>query len=227
MLHTDCAISAQSFKGNDTMAKFINMTSFSGTLGEFVGCMAPSGFYIRSRPRKSRKPPSVRQQEIRAKMALVGSYLFPMKQIIYMGFAASYRVKSKTAAMNRAVAHALRHAVGGAFPDLHIIPGQVVLSQGGVVKLTGMEWNVLAGQLHVKWELRKKYGAFADDKVFILAYNAAAKNLEVGEVAREAGYLVMDLHVASPGSVLHIYVCVSNWSEKEFSNSEYLGSYTV
>ncbi|MFC6101484.1 DUF6266 family protein [Olivibacter domesticus] len=207
------------------MAKFINMTCFSGSVGGFVGCMGPFGFYVRSKPKKSLKPPTAGQLATRAKMALVGGYLKPLKEMVYLGFAASYKVKSKTAAMNMAVAHAMHNAIGGTYPDLSIKPEQIVLSRGKVPKLWKPQVQLQGKQLHVTWRPLANFCSFADDCVYVLGYNVKAKTVAVREAVREAASVTIDLEAEPPGSTVHLYVCVSNRESKLFSNSQYLGEF--
>jgi len=209
------------------MAKFINISSFSGTLGQFVGCKGPFGFYVRSKPKKSLKPPTAGQLATRAKMALVATYLLPLKEIIYMGFAAGYNVKSKTAAMNMAVAHAMRNAIAGTYPDLYIRPEQVALSKGKVQRLWKPEVQLKERQLQVTWRPTLNFSSFADDMVYVLAYNVKAKTVAVREAVREAASVTIDLEAEPPGSAVHLYACVSNRESKLFSNSQYLGAHSI
>lgn len=209
------------------MAKFINITSFSGTLGQFVGCTGPFGFYVRRKPKKSLKPPTAGQLATRAKMALVATYLLPLKEIIYMGFAAAYNVKSKTAAMNMAVAHAMRSAIAGTYPDLSIRPEQITLSKGKVQRLWKPEGQLQERHLKVTWRPMITFSSFADDIVYVLAYNVKAKTVAIREAVREAASVTVDLEAEPSGSTVHLYVCVSNRESKLFSNSQYLGDYKL
>lgn len=210
------------------MAKFINMTSFSGTLGEFVGCMGPFGFYVRSKPRKSTKAPTQKQLENRMKMGLIGNFLRPFKEMIYLGFASSHHVKSKTAAMNMAVAHAMRNAIGGTFPDLYIQPDGVMLSKGNVQKLNKIAVKLEDQHLYVRWSASvNNINAFADDCVYVLCYNVQQKTLTIGEEIRRTGAMELNLKAEPHQSTLLVYACVSSRAGKFFSNSQYLGDYKL
>ena len=208
------------------MAKFINMTCFSGSVGGFVGCMGPFGFYVRSKPRKSAKAPTQKQLENRIKMGLIGNFLRPFKEMIYLGFASSHHVKSKTAAMNMAVAHAMRNAIGGAFPELYIRPDQVMLSKGNVQKLNKVAVRLEDQHLYVQWSTSvNNFNAFADDCVYLLCYNVQQKTLTVSDKMRREGTINLNLKAEPHQSRLLVYACVSSRAGKFFSNSQYLGEF--
>ncbi|MDX3916139.1 MULTISPECIES: DUF6266 family protein [Olivibacter] len=209
------------------MARFINMTTFSGTFGNMVGCLGPFGFYIRSKPKKSLKPPSQKQLTIRAKMALVGAYLQPLKEMVYLGFAASYRVKSRTAAMNMAVGHAMRNAIGGSYPDLYIRPEEVIISQGKVPNILDAELSVEEKRLVLSWRWWPSLNSFADDRVYLMAYHVAARSMAMEEAFRDTESISINLEAEPPGSTLQVYVCVSRRDNKFFSDSRYMGAFLV
>src|SRR5690606_38879109 len=110
------------------MARLIDLLTFSGAVGDMVGCNGPHGFYIRSRPRKPAKAPTQRQLEARARLGLAMSFLKPLKAIIYRGFLAEPSARTKITAMNAAASHMLNNAITGEFPDLQIDPAKVRLA---------------------------------------------------------------------------------------------------
>ncbi|SEL09645.1 DUF6266 family protein [Parapedobacter koreensis] len=206
------------------MAKMIDLFTFSGRLGDMVGCMGPSGFYVRSRPRKSTKPPTIRQLETRARMALVAKFLNPIRELISLGFASQQDRRSKAGAFGRATAHALRKAVAGTYPDLSIDPGEVLLSRGGLAGLGKPALAVAEPSLTVTWvPYTDRMRAFADDTVYAVAYHADAGALATGIATRGSGTVNIDISGERAGSELLVYVCVAERDHREFSNSQFLG----
>ncbi|MGK6350171.1 DUF6266 family protein [Parapedobacter sp. DT-150] len=207
------------------MAKFNDLFAFSGTIGDLVGCKGPFGFYVRSRPKKSNKPPSAKQLEAREKMKLVMGFLTPLQTVIHRGFASSYGSYSKTAAMNRAVSHIYHNALDGEYPNLSIRPEQVRLSQGSLKGVEAIEMELVNNQLQLRWTPNaNKKNAFNDDRVFLIAYNAEKKIFSVAEALRAEGSVSVDIADEPIGSQLLVYTCVGDREEKCFSNSQFLGT---
>jgi len=210
------------------MAKLFNMTAFSGSIGEIVGCKGPFGFYIRRKPRKSKKQPTQRQLEWREKMAMAAGFLAPLKEIVYLGFATSYGSHTKTIAMNRAVSMLIQHALEGEYPNFYINPAAVVLSRGALSRLRDLQVGFINRKLRIQWSaLLPTFNGFADDRVYILAYNTTERTVVVEMIERRAGVMEVDLRTESAGSELLVYVCVSTYDGKKFSNSQYLGRFEV
>ncbi len=211
-------------KKND-MAKFNDLFAFSGTIGDLVGCKGPFGYYVRSRPRKSTKPPSSKQLEAREKMKLVMGFLEPLRPIIHLGFLSSHGSFSKTAAMNRAVSHVYHYALEGEYPHLVINPANVRLSQGTLKGLEIKEMKLIHDQIQLRWEPNaNKKNAFKDDKLFFVTYNVAERFAAIVVVPRASGNVTVNVADEPIGSQLHVYVCIGDRDEKCFSNSQFLGT---
>src|SRR5690606_41431275 len=104
------------------MARLSNLLSFSGVLGDVVGCNGPSGFYIRSRPKGSGKAPSPKQQDTRSRLATEMRFLKPLKEIVYVGFAQAHPSRSKNTAMNATASHIPNYALEGEYAEISIHP---------------------------------------------------------------------------------------------------------
>lgn len=209
------------------MAKFNELFTFSGTIGDLVGCKGPFGFYVRSRPRKSIKPPSVNQLAARKKMKQVMDFLAPLRPIIHLGFALPRGQDSKTAAMNRAVSHVYHNALEGEYPDFAINPAKVRISQGALkgLEITGI--NIVGDHLRLHWEpghLNKR-DAFADDIVYVVVYNLMDQVAPMGLFSRNACNACLDIADEPKGSQLLVYVCVGERDNRLFSNSQFLGTF--
>src|SRR5690606_10197889 len=153
------------------MARLSNLLSFSGVLGDVVGCNGPSGFYIRSRPKRSGKAPSPKQQDARSRLATVMRFLKPLKEIIYMGFAQAHPSRSKTTAMNAAASHMLNYAVEGEFPDITINPAAVRLSRGSLAPLPDIAYEQVGSSVAITWSpLMPRFSGHSDDTVMAICY---------------------------------------------------------
>ncbi len=205
------------------MARLIDILTFSGAVGEMVGCNGPHGFYIRSRPRKRGKAPSAKQLEMRAKLGLAMAFLKPLKAIIYRGFLTRDTVKNKVSAMNAAASHVLNHAIIGEYPDLQIDPAAVRLSRGMLLGLPEVEVRLSGAAVEVTWSTGvPPFSGYADDCVTAVAYNTAERTVMAGEAIRGAGGVSVDVSDEPPGSELLVYAYVADREGKQFSNSQFL-----
>lgn len=206
------------------MARLIDILTFSGAVGDMVGCNGPHGFYIRSRPRKHGKVPSAKQLEMRAKLGLVMAFLKPLKAIIYRGFLNPNTVKTKVSAMNAAASHVLNHAITGEYPDLQIDPAEVRLSRGTLPGLPGVALRMQGAAVEVTWSTSvPPFSGYADDRVTAVVYNTAERTVMADEAIREAGGVSVDVSDEPPGSELLVYAYVADREGKQFSNSQFLG----
>ncbi|MGK6351575.1 DUF6266 family protein [Parapedobacter sp. DT-150] len=207
------------------MAKLIDLLTFSGRVGDMVGCMGPTGFYLRKRPKKSAKPPTARQLETRARMTMVMRFLSPLREIIYRGFASPTDRGSKTGALSRATALAITHAVAGEYPDLYIDAAHVQLTRGTLRRLLKPSVTTVGTLLKLAWTPNVDHfgNAFADDVVYMLIYQAKEGVLLTGEATRDAGEVAVDISAEPLGSRLLVYACTAERDHKRFSDSQYLG----
>lgn len=207
------------------MARLIDLLTFSGKVGDLVGCKGAHGFYIRSRPRKSRKPPTPKQLEVRARLAMVMGFLKPLKTIIHEGFSTTHGVVNKVTAMNAASSHLLNHGVLGDYPDIHIDPAEVRLSRGNLVGLVMVELRELPGKVEATWPpIATPFSGYNDDRVTLVCYNPAERSVMATGVMRSEGTLTVDVSDEPPGSQLLVYLYVADRERKQFSNSQFLGT---
>lgn len=211
------------------MAKLIDLFTFSGRVGDVVACKGPTGYYLRSRPRKSSKPPTAKQLEARAKLAMAMDFLTPLREIVYLGFSNKTNERNKTGSLNRAVSHLTRYAIVGQYPDIAINPAEVRLSQGGLSRLLGATISSYTdGQLRVSWNTGAPQSlAFGDDRVFVLAYQESTKHLLVGESHRHTGSASVDISAEPTGSEWLVYAFVAERNLARFSDSQFLGKIRI
>lgn len=206
------------------MARLIDLLTFSGAVGDMVGCNGPHGFYIRSRPSKPAKAPTPKQLEARAKLSMVMRFLKPLKAIIYRGFMGNQSAKTRIAAMNAAASHVLNQAMVGAYPDLRIDPAKVRLSRGTLLGLPQATFRAQGASVDVSWSpALTPFSGHADDEVTVVVYNPQEKTVLAGVALRSAGTLAVDASDEPPGSELLVYACVCDRTGRKFANSQFLG----
>ena len=160
-------------------------------------------------------------------MALVAGFLNPLRELIYLGFASRKDRGSRAGAFGRATAHAVRYAVEGTYPDLHVNPAAILLSRGALLALDSPTVTLEGTLLKVAWvPNHNRLNAFADDVVYALVYHAEDGVLMTGIADRAAGGATIDVASEPPGSQLLVYVCVAERGDKRFSDSQFLGMLT-
>lgn len=210
------------------MARLLDLLTFSGTVGDVVGCKGPHGFYIRSRPRRSDRAPSPKQLEARNKLGMAMRFLKPLKEMIYVGFAGAHGSRSKTTAMNAAASHLLNYAMEGEFPDITVNPAAVRLSRGTLMQLPDISFEQTGSEITVMWlPFVSPFSGHADDCVMVACYNLQERSVTVGEAVRSDGLATLDLSELPVDSTSLIYVCVADRDRKRFSNSQFLGRITL
>ncbi|HWW42244.1 DUF6266 family protein [Pedobacter sp.] len=153
------------------MARLINgiLGAFSGVIGTVEGYMLKGALIIRSRKRKPTKAPSLKQLSCRMKLKLVNELLSSCTDFVKVGFAWSAKDK-RYSAYNAAVAHQVKHALIGTYPNLEIEYSQVRLTEGPLSN-QGINPSVvrLGNELKFSWtpDLTYPHGT---DHVMLLAY---------------------------------------------------------
>lgn len=197
---------------------------FRGTVGTVVGATWRGMDILRSRPRKSSKPPTAAQLEQRAKFGLISQFLRPMRPVLrsFFGQPASERSRS-----NLATSYHIRQALMGNYPDFEIDFQKVVVSKG---ELTRLENPVLtpAAQavLQIFWTDNTGEGqAKTDDLLFVVVYNQTRRDsrYKLQAATRATGTYAYNLPDTWIGDKLHFYIGVADATSKLWSNSEYFG----
>ena len=210
------------------MARLVDLFTFSGRVGEVVGCTGAHGFYVRSRPRKSRSQATPRQLEVREKFAMASGFLKPLKELIYEGFLGAHPRGNKVSAMNAAVSHLINHAINGEFPDLTVNPAEVRLSRGKLAKLAITGFGRKDRSVEVNWEYGgARASGHSDDRVRVVVYNLQEKTVMINDTVRQSGEITVDVAEEPTGSELLVYVYVADRRGKWFSNSQFLGKVVV
>src|SRR5690606_9697013 len=192
--------------------------AFSGTIGNTVGASWRQIDYMRSLPKPSKKPATPAQLAQRAKFALGVSFLQPMKWILNIGF--SDKKRGRSTGYNRGLQLFINEAIAGTYPDFEIDFPQVSISQGDMDKLLGVTaTSDTANSLSLAWvdhseedattEEGEVLGAYADDQVFVLLYNATEQMFTTNRSAtRQAEVLSLELPAVFAGHEFHVWTFV-------------------
>ena len=140
---------------------------FSGKVGNIVGCKTKSGYYIRQRPAKSLKPPTVKQLAQRKKFQLAQSFLSGLRPLFK---SMPLTGEKKTFAYQAAISQLVREAIDGLYPDQEINYAAVKLTSGVLYKGCDHVVTVDQGTLHFSW-CQGKHNCIYHDLVVLLAYD--------------------------------------------------------
>lgn len=207
------------------MAKLINLFRFTGKLGDLVGCKGPHGYYLRKRSKPTTREPSVKQLEARARFELVNAFFAPLRDVVYLGAMVPRLRGHKTAALGEALSWALRHAVDGTYPDFQINPAKVRITMGAKEVPGDATFELhQSGLLEVGWNGQgSSINGYDDDRIWMMAYDVANKQLRMEERLRRDRGGSLDLAGEPVGSEWLIYLSAAERDMSVFSNSLYLG----
>lgn len=100
---------------------------FDGKVGTVVGSTWRGVDYMKSKPRKSKKPPTKKQLEQQAKFALVTRFIRPLNKLLSGSF--NDPTKDMTG-LNRALAYNIKKAIEGNYPAFALAYNKVLVSEG-------------------------------------------------------------------------------------------------
>lgn len=208
--------------------------AFSGTIGNTVGASWRQIDYMRSLPKPSKKPATPLQLAQRAKFALAVSFLQPMKWILNIGF--NDKKRGRSTGYNRGLQLFISEAITGAYPDFEIDFQQVSISKGSMDKLLGVTLTSdIPYMLSLAWmdhseddvptEEGEEQGAYADDQVFVLLYNATERLFTTNRMAtRQAEGLSLELPEVFAGHEFHVWAFARHRDGSRLSSSQYVGT---
>ncbi|SDZ84840.1 DUF6266 family protein [Pedobacter hartonius] len=213
------------------MAKIIKgiLGEVSGLVGSVVGAVVRGVATIRSRPKKSTKPPVQSQVNQRTKFGIATDFITSAKRVVDIGFQ-SY--KNRMSPSNAAVQDLLNNAITGVAPNFKIDYPNVTLSKGSLPDSPSMKLlpPVAGAQLVVTWnpvELGEEDAlVYGQDLTVFMVYDEDANRFLflVRAASREAGRRELDLPYFFVGDKLHVWVFFVSPDGKSVSTSQYLGS---
>ena len=212
------------------MGKFIKGIhgGVSGKVGNVIGSHWKDIDYWRSLARKSNKPATQKQVDVRYIFEMVRKFCKPVSALIKLGFASA---KSQTP-FNAALAYNISNAVTGLSPNFTIDFDKVVFSTGPLEKPEGTSAFALTpAKVGASW--REKAGTLgeykATDEAILVIYNTAQKNFVMVENAAVRSDLEASVTMPADfvGEDVHVWLVFREVGTNRLSNSVYMGMVTV
>jgi hypothetical protein len=196
-----------------------------GPVGDMVWYMLNGKHIVRSRRRKSTKPPTEKQLACRKRLTMVNDFLSGLIPYVQLGFTYTAEQKGYTG-YNAATAYQMKHALIGQYPDYTIDYTKVRLTEG---PMSNEHINASVTQrdnyLVFSWTADLSY-EHSSDRVMLLAY-APALNEAVYTLCgakRMDGRDVLLLPDSTwGGKEIEIYLSFVSESRKQCTDSIYLG----
>jgi len=208
------------------MARLKNgfLGGFSGKVGPLIGYRHRGQDCIKSRPKKSPKPPSQKQLESRARFKVLNDWRNPL----YGFFALSFRNHTKSHSAQNAAHRFNLGIVTGEYPNFEIDYSKVVISQGDLPMPLNLKVDRQAnGDLHFSWNSATPAKGNSDDLLALLlilkreqwdenyAYTYAA--------ARTTGKFTITADQIPQDKTIHVYATFLSNDRERAANSVYLG----
>lgn len=158
---------------------------------------------------------------------LANQFLYPLAPIIKEGFGQRVRqAKKRLTARNLAMAHAVKYAVKGEYPDLFVDPALVLLSDGPI---QGIRVDHIArdtAMLQVDFDGGEITSTNHDDELLLLAYDQKGRAAICNDhrVIRSASAIVLRLPDYMREVRLDLYVLLRDRDRIRYSRSQYLGT---
>ncbi|HMI04486.1 MAG TPA: DUF6266 family protein [Pedobacter sp.] len=215
------------------MGKYLKgiLGAFSGLVGSVVGATWNGIDVMRSRPKKSSKPPTLAQMKQRDTFALMRGFSREVSDIIRIGFQA-YRVGQTPD--NAAFSLNIENAVTGVYPSISIDYPEFVLSRGNL--LDAPEITVATtedAQLDFSWlnnaDVADPLNTNSTDKVSFVVYNPSKQSFakKVGAAVRSALSYDMVVPATWSGDNVHIWAFFVKADGKVVSDSVYLDATVI
>lgn len=197
---------------------------FSGTIGPVVGANWRGLDVMRSRPKKSNRPATAAQLEVRARFAVISHFLAPLKNVLAAYFGQPVGHSSR---FNQAFTYHRLEALSGTYPHYQIDYPKVIITKGELLGLDQPQLEALAGAaLSVRWQDNSGIAqAQPTDAVLVVVYNPARDVFVHHHPAatRADASFVLNLPATWVGDVLYAWVSITNRSGQKCANSQYLG----
>ncbi|UPK67295.1 DUF6266 family protein [Chitinophaga filiformis] len=201
------------------------LNGFSGMIGNAVGYELKGQYILRSRPKKSTKPPTEKQLACRAKMRIINSVLNGFSPFVKIGFAATAKDQTFTP-YNAAVAYQLNHAITGSYPNYEIDYSKLRVTEGVIITDDLHPTVFLQGDtLLFNWTPAIDYPA-GTDHVMLLAYAPALGQAvyNLCGAKRRTGQDVLQLPQSWRQQKIKTYLAFRSETSSMCSNSLYLGT---
>jgi hypothetical protein len=207
------------------------LSGVSGTVGTVVGSNYRGKDILRSKPKKSSKPPVQAQVDQRFKFGLVTAILSNISDLIKLAF----KVKNKyLSPMNTAVQYNLEKAIVGVSPNFELQYSLFRIANGKLQGLTMLTFAAAANlRLNLTWDItdngmwtpEQKLIRDKDTLRLVLYCEETEMFFTTGYTAtRSAGTFQTRMPNAEEGNTVHVWLVVVATDLKSTSTSQYLGA---
>jgi hypothetical protein len=203
----------------------------SGLVGTVVGSSFRGKDILRSRQRKSSKPPVQSQVDQRFTFGLMTGFLGNLSELISQTFKPKSKLLSP---MNTAVQYNLKNAVVGLSPNFELEYSLLRIANGKLMGLTLLTFAAAANnRLNITWDITDN-GMWSPEQKLIRDKDTLRLVLYCEETAmffttgyttlRSAGTFQTRMPIAEEGNTVHVWLVVVSADFKSVSTSQYLGS---
>ena len=203
---------------------------FQGQLGTAYGCFWRLMDLVKAMPRKVKRAPTEKQQQVQLRWTLMTSFLAMFSEIIKIGY--KQAAVNGQSAMNAAVSHNLKNAVTGVAPDYTLDFSKLKFSKGKLA-LPYSRAVVVDGDAEVRFEwgleIEGNGKSHPTDLGTFIAYNPT-KNQYVclaGEIPRSALKYTMPMPLDFSEDRVECYILFVSADGKAVSNSAYIGNIPI
>jgi hypothetical protein len=161
------------------------------------------------------------------KFYLASQYLLPLASVLKEGFAQYVRREKgkRLSARNLAMAHAVKYAVKGEYPEQYIDPALILLSDGSVQGISVKDITLENDALWLHFDGGEITPLNHDDELLLVAYDpiagVAIRNEAV--VTRSSSGLRLELPDYMQNVRLDVFVLVRDRNRNRYSRSQYVG----
>lgn len=198
--------------------------SFSGKLGDIVGCSGSKRSYIRSLPKKKQQEFSALQLASQKKMAMATSILSPLRQLLEQSI--TRLDKRCSSGYGTAISQLLQHGFKGEFPNLEINYAQLMISTGSLSRTRASLLLENDQQVYITWDNDLPANDPGHSDLAALLIYSESKNefsLKKGKTLRSEGQLNVWLPDNFRNQRLHYYLFFHTKDFKKASATHYLG----
>lgn len=195
---------------------------FSGKVGNIIGYRYKNQYCIRQVPRKSLKPPGLKQSAQRAKFKLSLALISPLRDLLKQ---LPEKGKRRIPAFNSCLSIVLKEVVQGTYPDHSFNYAALQLSSG----------RLSAGHCHAVYAVQNDLifswcpdtsDFYSDRRLVMLAYHPLSKKWISDTSELRAGDCsgMLSLPCSLSGEQVETYMYFTGANGKAVSDSRYLGS---
>ncbi len=198
--------------------------SFSGQVGNIVGCVRYGKTYMRSRPTNYHDAKSNNQLRQRSKLQIANAFLKSILPYIRIGYSTFAHQQS---AYSAAMSHLLKSAFTPSPDGFSLNYSAVLVAQGALAPALSPSFAIADNAVVFSWDSHSSMSqALSSDLALPLVFNATHTEAQylLSGVARSDGSCSISLPDSWRCCELHCYLAFSSCNGTSVSSSSYLGS---